>query len=101
MSPIDALMAELEQALASTRKEGARMFREALASISTDALATSWTLRAGAQVFFTMPRAVVLRSFVFNHLYHHRGQMTVHLRLVGARVPGMYGPSADEMPMPS
>jgi len=42
------------------------------------------------------PRYVILRDAVFNHLAHHRGQMTVYLRLLGAQVPAIYGPSADE-----
>lgn len=45
---------------------------------------------------FTLPRAAVLRSFVMNHNVHHRGQLTVYLRLAGASVPALYGPSADE-----
>lgn len=55
-----------------------------------------WTLRSGGHVIFTMPRVVVLRSMVFNHIVHHRAQLTVYLRLLGISVPGMYGPSADE-----
>ena len=43
-----------------------------------------------------MPRAAVLRTMIFNHTVHHRGQLTVYLRMTGAPVPGLYGPSADE-----
>ncbi len=74
----------------------AKDFREALAAATPEALAVPWTLRTGDQTHFTLPRAAVLRSFVLNHLYHHRGQLTVYLRLIGAPVPGVYGPSADE-----
>ena len=56
----------------------------------------SWTLKSGGHEIFTMPRVVVLRSFVLNHLIHHRGQLTVYLRLNDVPVPGLYGPSADE-----
>lgn len=56
----------------------------------------NWTLTSGGQVFFSLPRAVVLRNMVFNHLIHHRGQLTVYLRLNGIPVPAVYGPSADE-----
>jgi uncharacterized damage-inducible protein DinB len=56
-----------------------------------------WTLRKGAQVFFTMPRYNCVRSFCFNHIVHHRAQLGVYLRLNNVAVPGVYGPSADEM----
>lgn len=55
-----------------------------------------WSLKHGKQTFFTMPKAVVWRSFVMNHLVHHRGQLSVYLRLNDVPVPAMYGPSADE-----
>lgn len=56
-----------------------------------------WTLRNGDNVFFTMPRKAVIRSMAYSHHYHHRGQLSVYLRLLDIPVPGMYGPSADEM----
>ena len=56
-----------------------------------------WTLRRGDHVMFTLPKKVVLRSFALSHQIHHRGQLSVYLRLLGVPVPGMYGPSADEM----
>ena len=56
----------------------------------------SWTLCMGDRVFFTMPRVAVLRGMVFNHLIHHRAQLTVYLRMNGVPVPALYGPSADE-----
>ena len=55
-----------------------------------------WTLRQGDKVFFTMPKVAVLRSFVMNHMIHHRAQLGVYLRLNDVPVPGTYGPSADE-----
>jgi uncharacterized damage-inducible protein DinB len=55
-----------------------------------------WSLLKGGQKMFTMPRIVVLRSFVMNHEIHHRGQLIVYLRLNNIPVPGLYGPSADE-----
>lgn len=59
----------------------------------------NWTMRNGEQVFFTLPKAAVLRSFVFNHSYHHRAQLGVYLRLLDIPIPGMYGPTADESVM--
>lgn len=55
-----------------------------------------WSLKAGSQVFFTIPRVAVLRIFAVNHIIHHRGQLAVYYRMVGVPVPGLYGPSADE-----
>jgi uncharacterized damage-inducible protein DinB len=64
---------------------------------ATDAqLAAPWTLKADGHEIFTMPRAGVLRSFVFSHLIHHRAQLAVYLRLNDIPVPSIYGPSADE-----
>ncbi len=58
--------------------------------------AVSWSLKQGDTVYFTMPRYTCIRSFVLNHLVHHRAQLSVYLRLTGVAVPAMYGPSADE-----
>jgi uncharacterized damage-inducible protein DinB len=55
-----------------------------------------WTLRNGEQIYFTMPKAGVIRSFIMNHIVHHRGQLSVYLRLNDIPVPAIYGPSADE-----
>ncbi len=55
----------------------------------------TWTMRNGETIYFTMQKIAVLRSFAFNHLYHHRGQLTVYLRLLDVPVIGMYGPTAD------
>ena len=71
--------------------------RDAIESASDVMLAEPWTLRAGERTIFTMPRSGVLRSTVINHIIHHRAQLTVYLRLKDVPVPGMYGPSADEM----
>ena len=56
---------------------------------------TNWRLRAGGQVVLDQPRHIVLRDTI-NHLAHHRGQLTVYLRLNDAKVPAIYGPSADD-----
>jgi uncharacterized damage-inducible protein DinB len=58
-------------------------------------LTTNWKLRAGGQVVSDAPRHIALRDML-NHLAHHRGQLTVYLRLLGAKVPAVYGPSADD-----
>jgi uncharacterized damage-inducible protein DinB len=56
----------------------------------------TWTLKRDGHEVFTMPRIAALRSFALNHLIHHRGQLSVYLRLNEVPVPAIYGPSADE-----
>ena len=55
-----------------------------------------WALKSGGQEIFSMPRVAAVRSFVMNHLIHHRGQLSVYLRLKDVPLPSMYGPTADE-----
>lgn len=55
-----------------------------------------WTLKTGGKEVFTMPKVAVMRNFVLNHMVHHRGQLTVYLRMLGVPVPSIYGPSGDE-----
>jgi len=69
---------------------------KALESASDENLNDSWTFRRGEQIIFQLPKKVAIRSMGFNHIYHHRGQLSVYLRLLDIPVPGMYGPSADE-----
>jgi uncharacterized damage-inducible protein DinB len=69
--------------------------RNVLASATDADLQVQWALRNGEQVYFTLPRVVVVRQHI-NHLIHHRGQLTVYLRLVDVPVPSIYGPTADE-----
>jgi len=69
--------------------------RAAIAAVSDADLMVPWTLRNGEHVIFTMPRVAVLRSFVMNHIIHHRGQLSVYLRLHGVPLPSIYGPTAD------
>jgi len=70
--------------------------RAALSGRTDGELMATWTLKAQGKVVFTMPKAMVLRGFVINHTIHHRGQLSVYLRLHNVAVPSMYGPSADE-----
>jgi uncharacterized damage-inducible protein DinB len=70
--------------------------RQALASASDQALMEPWKLLKGGEQLFSMPKIAVIRSFVMNHLIHHRGQLTMYLRMNGAPLPALYGPSADE-----
>jgi uncharacterized damage-inducible protein DinB len=69
--------------------------RAALAAVSDADLAQPWTLKKGGAALFTLPRLASLRSFVLSHLVHHRGQLTVYLRLLDVPLPSTYGPTAD------
>ena len=84
-------IAELQKAL----NEAASQARSALESTDDEFLMTPWKLLAGGEVVLEMPRYQMIMD-TFNHLAHHRGQMTVYLRLMGAKVPALFGPSADE-----
>lgn len=70
--------------------------RAAIAKASDQHLMQTWTLLAGGQAIFSMPRAAVLRGMIMNHIIHHRAQLGVYLRLNDIPVPATYGPSADE-----
>lgn len=70
--------------------------RASLAQVTEARLAESWTLKAGGKPYFTQPKGGVLRGFVMSHLIHHRGQLSVYLRLLDVPLPSIYGPSADE-----
>ena len=61
-----------------------------------DLMFVQWTLKQGEHEILTMPRVSVLRSFIMNHLIHHRGQLSVYLRLRNVPLPAIYGPTADE-----
>jgi uncharacterized damage-inducible protein DinB len=70
--------------------------RVALAEATHEDLMVPWSLKGGGHTIFTLPRVGVLRSFVMNHLIHHRAQLTVYYRMLDIPVPALYGPSADE-----
>lgn len=67
----------------------------AIAAATDDDLKVPWSLTMGGQVLFTLPRAAIVRQNM-SHLAHHRGQMSVYLRLLDVPVPQVYGPTADE-----
>ena len=70
--------------------------RNQLTSTTDAEFMTPWTLKKGGQEVFTLPRISAIRSFVMNHLIHHRGQLSVYLRLKDVPLPSIYGPTADE-----
>lgn len=87
----------------TTRQELLNLFdrnvaaaRRALGAVKDEEMTQPWSLLQTGKLIFTMPRAAVIRSFVLNHLIHHRAILCVYLRLNDIAVPGMYGPSGDE-----
>ncbi len=70
--------------------------RKTLSSTTDEQMMRPWTLLSAGNKIFTIPKAGVVRSFVLNHLIHHRAQLTIYLRLNNVPVPALYGPSADE-----
>lgn len=70
---------------------------ECLEAVESDAVfGETWYMKMGEVTMGEMPRAAVVRGMLMNHLYHHRGQMSIYLRASGKKVPGIYGPSGDE-----
>jgi uncharacterized damage-inducible protein DinB len=70
--------------------------RAALSQASDEDMQKVWSLLNGGKAIFTMPRAAVVRGMLLNHVIHHRGQLSVYLRMNKVPVPSIYGPSADE-----
>lgn len=76
--------------------QGVAEFGASLAKATDAAMMAEWVMKSGKVEFVRMPRVAALRAWIFNHLYHHRGQLTVYLRLKDIPVPSIYGPTADE-----
>lgn len=71
--------------------------RAALNSATEESLQNEWTMKVGERTIIgPMPKGSVARGFVFNHIYHHRGEMIVYLRATGNKVPGLYGPTYEQ-----
>lgn len=81
------LLAEFDKSVAAGRR--------AIEQAKDEDLGVAWSLLAGGQPIFTLPRAAVIRTFVLNHLIHHRAHLCVYLRLNEIPVPGMYGPTGS------
>ena len=76
--------------------KGLAKAKEVLEKATDEEMGKPWTMRNGEIIYFTMPKAQVMRSWVLNHIVHHRAQLGVYLRLLNIPVPGTYGPTADE-----
>jgi uncharacterized damage-inducible protein DinB len=85
---VAALLAEFDRKVLEARAS--------LAARSDAEMMVPWTFKKGDHEVFTMPRASVVRSFILNHLIHHRGQFSVYLRMRNVPLPSIYGPTADE-----
>ena len=72
--------------------------RASLAKVTDDQLMRQWSFLRGGKSLMTLPKIAAFRGLVINHVIHHRGQLSVYLRLNNAPVPSIYGPSADENP---
>jgi uncharacterized damage-inducible protein DinB len=73
--------------------------KTAVSAIGDEGLGAMWQLQSNGATIMALPKGVLIRSLALNHLYHHRGQLSVYLRLLNVPVPAIYGPSADENPM--
>lgn len=82
--------------LSNELKEGVVKSKEIVENLDESVLFEEWTLRSGDYVIMSLPKIAAIRFIVTNHLIHHRGQLSVYMRLLDIPVPGIYGPSADE-----
>ena len=82
----------------SELESSAQYVRNTLPSITNERMFQTFKLHNNGETIIEAPRAVFLRTAMFNHLYHHRGQLGVYLRILGRTVPSSYGPSGDEPP---
>jgi uncharacterized damage-inducible protein DinB len=94
--PYKSLEMTSRQAMLDAFDEQVKKARAALAATTDAQMMKPWTLKNGGNTIMSMPRIAVLRGFVMNHMIHHRAQLGVYLRMNGAPVPSIYGPSADE-----
>ena len=99
----DFIKAGYKQAEVNSTDELVQLFENNVQTVldgfnaaTDDDLVDKWTFRRGEHVIFTLPRAAAIRILAMNHFIHHRGQLSVYLRLLDIPIPGMYGPSADE-----
>ncbi len=77
---------------------GIAKVRDALTQVGDEGLKEMWSGKAGGATLFSLPKQALVRSLVLNHWIHHRGQLSVYLRLIDVPLPSIYGPSADENP---
>jgi uncharacterized damage-inducible protein DinB len=86
------------EGLMKTFEDSVAAAKAAMAQLDDARAMGSWTFRNGDKVIMEMPRIALVRTILLNHSIHHRGQLSVYLRLLDVPVPSIYGPSADENP---
>lgn len=84
--------------LLTAHEESLRTAKAQLADWSENDMLTEWRMTRGTNTIMAAPRLDMVRAVMFNHLYHHRGELIVYLRLLDVPIPSVYGPSADENP---
>jgi uncharacterized damage-inducible protein DinB len=89
-SSVDEVLKAHDASVATVKRD--------LPKLTDEKMGRMWRAVADGTPVLEMPRAAMIRAILLNHIYHHRGQFGVYLRLVGAKVPSSYGPSGDEMP---
>lgn len=107
MAKVDGIeVPEFTQPEATSRQQLLDTYRESLSAakagwsgLDESRLTAPWNVTKGDRVLMSVPRIALLRMFMLNHSYHHRGQLTVYLRLLDVPLPSVYGPSADESPL--
>jgi uncharacterized damage-inducible protein DinB len=90
--------AKSRQEVLETFSKSTASARATLKSMDDARLMSDWSLTKNGKPLMAMPRIGFLRSILMNHIYHHRGQLSVYLRILDVPVPSIYGPSADENP---
>ena len=95
-APYDRVVPETKEEILAHFDEGVAEARSLIEGATSDQLMSTWSMKKGGEVTMSMPKGVVLRSFILNHNVHHRAQLGVYLRMLDVPVPGHYGPSADE-----
>jgi uncharacterized damage-inducible protein DinB len=96
-SNVQPQVLETRKQLLERFEEGSRKAREALAATGDAAFSGGWAMKREGKPVWSGPRLDAYRRIAMNHLVHHRAQLGVYLRLLGVEIPGMYGPSADDL----
>ncbi len=84
--------------IVAAHDKSVQTMKDTMGQLGDDGLMKSWKASAGGNTLFEMPKGALIRAIALNHWYHHRGQLSVYLRLLDVPVPSIYGPSADENP---
>ena len=94
--PYEPFIPKNTEELINFFEEQEKKAEKVLLNCSDEEMMKNWTMRSKDQEYFTVPKIAMIRNFCINHTIHHRGQLTVYLRLLNVPLPGIYGPTADE-----